>query len=58
MNDVSYSCIAHLLADSIAAAATPGTTVGGGARRCECEPITSDSYSSFRQAKSVLEEIF
>jgi acyl-CoA thioesterase-1 len=24
MNDVSYSCIAHLLADSIAAAATPG----------------------------------
>jgi len=25
MNDVSYSCIAHLLADSLAAAAEPGT---------------------------------
>jgi len=32
MNDVSYSCIAHLLADSLAAAAEPGTD---GQRRSE-----------------------
>jgi acyl-CoA thioesterase-1 len=29
MNDVSYSCIAHLLADSLAAAAEPETAVSG-----------------------------
>jgi hypothetical protein len=28
MNDVSYGCVAHLLADSIAAAAKPGNNDG------------------------------
>ena len=59
MNDVSYSCIARLLADSIAAAADarePRSRAERGSARCE--QMTSGSCSSFRRAKSVLKEIF